>query len=280
MERLEHPSLCFNPWPDTNWTAKDKPILIVDGTLYRIKSLSQKVSGTAAYVVGAGAREIEKLVSLLDVTYLHFYELRVVDLSPLAAIKKMRHLKINWNTKLTELKAIGQLRSLETLALVHVPKVKDLSPLAALSKLAALEYSGGIWSRNHAMSLEPLGSLPKLEELILTSLRVEEGGLRPLAQCRSLKELELSNTFDTEDYAYLSVALPKVECKYFAPWVRVNLSDGTNVRDTMVIGKRKPFLNSKIDAAKIAAYEEEFKHVQERFASEASLQRKHSGNRF
>src|SRR5262249_8640977 len=100
-------------WPDTKWTVKDKPILIVDGTLHRIKSLSQTVAGNAAYVVGVSDRELPKLASFLQVQFLYFYEMRAVDLSPLSAIQHLRNLKIQWNTKVTALDAIGQLRCLE-----------------------------------------------------------------------------------------------------------------------------------------------------------------------
>jgi hypothetical protein len=264
MQRLQHPSLRFNPWPDTQWTATDKPVLIVDGAAHRIKALSRTVSGDAAYVVGVGDRELAKLAPLLDVRFLHFYELRAADLSPLSAIRNLAHLKIHWNTKLRELHAIGQLQNLETVALVDLPKVKDLSPLTALSELAALEYSGGIWNRQHAVSLDPIAALPKLEELALTNLRVESRGLRPLAQCRCLKTLVVSNQFETEDYAYLSVALPQVQCGSFAPWVRVEHPNGA---DTMITGRKKPFLNSKTEASRIASYEEAFRRLQAQFAS-------------
>jgi hypothetical protein len=270
MERLEHPSFKpgFEQWPDTKWTAEDKPILIVDGVLHPVKSLSQTISGQTGYVVGAGDRELPKLAEFLEVTFLHFYELRAADLSPLSEIQQLRNLKIDWNTKVDTLDAIGQLGNLESLALVNTPKIRDLSPLEALSKLVALEYSGGVWTPNRAVSLAPIASLPKLEELALWNLRVESGGLRSLGQCRSLKTLAVSNQFDTEDYAYLSVALPQVKCDYFAPWVRVDMGDG---RDTCITGRRKPFLNSKVHTAKIAAHEEAFKQLQKRFASDLSL---------
>jgi hypothetical protein len=270
MQRLEHPSLRSNRWPDTKWTAADKPVLIVDGALYRIRSLSQAVSGHAAYAVGVTDRELPALGSSLDVEFLHLYELRAANLAPLSAIPRLRHLKVEWNTKLTQLDAIGALAHLETLILVDTPKVRDLSPLRALSALSALEYSGGIWNKQHAMSLDPLASLPTLEELTLTNLRVDAGGLRPLAGCKSLKTLTLSNQFDTEDYAYLSVALPDVQCASFQPWVRASLTNGL---DTMITGRRKPFLNSATDAPRIAAYEDAFRKLQAQFASDPALPR-------
>jgi hypothetical protein len=277
MQRLEHPSLMRAiPWPDTKWTARDKPILIVDGELYPMRALSRTVSGNAAYVVGAGDREVSALGTLVDVEFLRFYELRAARLEPLSQIQRLRHLKIEWDTKLRELDAIAALENLETLIVIDTPKVRDLSPLKALTHLAALEYSGGIWNKQHADSLEPLASLPKLEELVLTNLRVQSGGLTPLARCRSLRTLRLSNQFDTEDYAFLSVALPQVQCDSFHPWVPVELSNGA---DTMITGRRKPFLNSSTDGARIAAYERAFRALQAKFASEIStLPRRDPGN--
>jgi hypothetical protein len=270
MARLNHPFLKWRPFPKTKWTVEDKPTLIVDGILHRLSSLALPLSGEAAYVVGINDACMPRLAEFLGVEFLHFYEMRVTDLSALANIKRLRHLKIHWNTKMSELGEIGALVQLETLVLENTPKIYDLQPLARLAALKALEISGGHRcsnDANHARSLEPLADLNELEELSLANFKVDEGGLRPIAMCRSLRTLFLSNQFDTEDYAFLSVALPKVSCEKFAPWTRVELSNGA---DTMITGKRKPFLNSKIDAAKITAYEEAFRSLQQRFSGDVA----------
>ncbi|MEQ1776859.1 MAG: leucine-rich repeat domain-containing protein [Burkholderiales bacterium] len=264
MGKLDHPRLRFDPFPETKWGVDDRPVLIVDGKVYRIKTLTHRVSGAAGYVVGVSDKEFPKLANLLDVELLQFYELRVSDLTPLSKINRLRHLTVRWNTKLTDLREIGRLSNLESLLLIDTPKVRDLSPLQNLVELRALEYSGGIWNRNVATTLEPISQLKKLEELELTNLRVEDGGLRPLAKCQNLQALGVSNQFDTEDYAFLSVVLPQVKCRAFAPWVAVNHTNGI---DTMIVGKRKPFLNSKTDAQKIANYEAAFRKLQDRFAA-------------
>src|SRR5512138_3007016 len=100
MQRLEHPSFRFDQSSDTGWSVSDKPIVIVDGALHRIRSLTRPLRGHAAYVVGAGDRDVEKLSTLLGVEYLHFYELRAAELSPLGAIQGLRNLKVHWDTKL------------------------------------------------------------------------------------------------------------------------------------------------------------------------------------
>ena len=87
-------------------------------------------------------------------------------------------------------------------------------------------------------------------------LAVEEDGLRPLAGCEALRRLSVSNQFETADYAYLSVRLPHVDSDMLAPYLR--LEHPIEDKDVMVIGKRKPFLNSERDADKLKRYEERF----------------------
>jgi len=202
---------------------------------------------------------------LVDVEFLHFYELRAADLSSLSAMHRLRHLKIHWNTKLTSLDALGGLKQLETLVLLDTPKASDLEPLRQLSELSAFLFGGGIWHANEALSLAPLASLPKLAEVALENLRIHSNGLRPLAGCAALETLTLSNQFETEEYAWLSVALPHVQCSQLAPWVPINPIAG---KDTMIIGKRKPMLDSRADGARIAKYEEAFRKLQARFRAD------------
>jgi len=135
-----------------------------------------------------------------------------------------------------------------------------MSPLSALQELRAFEFSGApsLSNINTARSLEPLAALNRLEELRLTNLKVEEDGLRPVAKCRGLKRLSVANTFDTEDYAYLAARMPNTVCRHFNATVRVQGDAIKRGSDTMVVGRRKPFLNSREDAGRIAMYEAAF----------------------
>ncbi|MCJ1908965.1 hypothetical protein [Planococcus ruber] len=96
----------------------------------------------------------------------------------------------------------------------------------------------------------------------LSNIKVANESLQPLAELKGLKELAISNQFSTEEFAKLSVALPNTTCDKFSPFVRVVLPDGL---DLMVVGKRKPFLNSTNDSAKMKKYEERFRALQEAF---------------
>ena len=111
---------------------------------------------------------------------------------------------------------IAKIKCLKGLVLEDTPKISDLSPLSQCIKLESFEFSGGMWKSNKTESLEPISGLPKLSSLRLLNLSVSSG-LKSLASLTSLRELELSNQFPTEEYAYLSVKLDGVHCEYFAP---------------------------------------------------------------
>ena len=91
------------------------------------------------------------------------------------------------------------------------------------------------------------------------------GGLRPLAQCKKLKQLNVAYTFPTEDYAYLSVKMPNTKCDAFQPYVSFI---GDSGGDVLEVGYRKPFLNPKKDAKRLARYVEKFEEMQEAFRAE------------
>ena len=188
-------------WPEVEWDPQDKPIAIVDGELHAIARMKSRLEGTAAYVVGVNDKWFAKLCGHLRVQTLHFYEMRVSDLEPLVQLSALRRLALRWNTKLTSIVPVRSLQSLQILVLEDTPKVRDLSPVAKLHQLRSLEFSGGIWNKNIAVSLEPVAALSALQELVLHNLWVESGGLRPIAQCKSLRPLYLTWLYGGGNYS-------------------------------------------------------------------------------
>lgn len=122
---------------------------------------------------------------------------------------------------------------------------------------------------NNTLKLENLESLKYLHRLVyldLSHIKVLDDSLWPISKLRGLKELVISNQFPTEEFAKLSVVLPDTKCDKFSAFVRLPpLVDGS---DIMVIGKRKPFLNSKKESAKMKKYEDRFQALQEAFKKE------------
>lgn len=250
-------------FPNVKWGPSDKPVLVLDGQVYHVMGLNGELCGHSAYGVGIHGDHLPSLCAHLRVARLHLYEIRAANLAPLAHVSGLRELAICWNTKVNFLRFVSEMKELQTLVLEDTPKVNDLSPLAACTSLSALEFSGGIWNKNRARTLEPVAAMPNLRYLSLFNLTVAQGGLAPLERCSALRELAVSNQFATEDYARLAARLPGVKCDMFAPWVR--LATPVAGKDVLVVGKRKPMLNSEKDAARIARYEEAFRKLKDRY---------------
>jgi hypothetical protein len=254
---MEFPSLLgLNPFPASQWGPEDKPVCVLDGVVHRIREDAGPLRGSAAYVVGINEHDFGGLCGRLDVEALHFYEMRVANIQPITRLQRLRGVAIVWNTKLSDIGPLAELRALSALRLSDTPRVFDLSALCSLSGLSFLEISGGVWNKSRVATLDPVGALAGLRELVLMNISVETGGLKPLAKCRELQRLDVSNQFPTEDYALLSVALPSTQCDMFAPYVR--LDEPLEGKDAMVVGKGKPFLSTASDGPRLARYTAQF----------------------
>ncbi len=231
----------------------DRPRLLLDGV--RVDPAGQDaLTGTAASICSVNDKTLAPMLARLDVRTLSIQEVRATSIDGVQRLGRLRYLAINWATRLSDLAPLTALSKLEVLSLIDTPKAGDLTPLTDLSQLRALEFSGGMWNKNRAQTLEPLSGLRWLEELRMTNLAVQSGGLRPLSALTALKSLTLTNQFETSDYAYLSVHLPRAECARFAPYE--TMSHNIGGKNIMVTGKRKPFLNSRDpkDAARLQKY--------------------------
>lgn len=274
MELLQHivfpEHLIRNPFPEAYWDASMKPVVVLDGHPYSINDLSSPIRGNIAYVVGVNQKSFERLLEYVQAPSFHFYEMRVADISKLAECKDVRELAIHWNSKISDIDPVSCLKSLSALIFEDTPKLYDLSRITECKELKYFEFSGGIITKNKVGNLAPLSALESLRYLRLLNLKVDEGGLKPLGGLVDLVELEVSNQFKTEDYAYLSICLPNTSCSHFAPYVF--LPNPLNDKNVMVVGARKPFLNPEIDSDKLKKYKNEFLNFQEKFAANKRMQ--------
>jgi hypothetical protein len=243
-------------------------VIILDNKQVHLDSLSKRIAGKVAFVGWLYEKSFSKFCSLVSAERMDFHDMRVADISALADMPRLRHLAIRWNTKLESISALRGLR-LRSLIIEETPRLRQLAPVATLGELREFAFSGGRNKPNYVESLAPIGKLQQLTRLELLNLRVERGGLRPLASCRRLRVLEVSNQFSTEDYAFLSVALRNTKCEMFSAWVKATLTK----EDVMIVGHRKPFLNSRTDREKIRHYERAFANLKAEFAADKSLER-------
>jgi hypothetical protein len=112
---------------------------------------------------------------------------------------------------------LASLRNLRTLYLEDMKRI-DLETLPPLPKLLGLQIGGGMWSTLKVASLAPLRRMPALRHLTLSNVKPADGSLRPLADLGDLRELQLPNFFEIQEFARLSVALPGAKSNASTPF--------------------------------------------------------------
>ncbi|WP_144499592.1 leucine-rich repeat domain-containing protein [Bacillus sp. FDAARGOS_235] len=235
--------------------------LSVDGKTKNIELLGG-LKIRELWVFAVNQKQFDKIMTYVNPEVLYVYEMRVEDLSKLQEMNNLRALYLCWNTKNTNLWDLKYNKNLSYLLIEDFSKLEDLTPIKDGQNLEGLYLGGGIVKALNIKTLEPIGDLVQLNTLILMNIKVKDLSLEPLMNLEGLKKLNLSNQFPMEEYAKLSVVLQNTECEFFKPYVRMESTEG---KDIMMIGRKRPFLNSKTDTEKIKKYEQEFKNIQDEF---------------
>jgi len=265
----EHPQYIFriderpqfvNDLADVNESSTE---LLIRGKTKNIERLKSFSNLTKLWIYTVNQNEFDTILSLVNPKMLHIYELRVDNLSIISSLKEVEVLALEWNTKAKSLWDLSKNTSLKSLSITDFSKLTDINPLQKNTSLELLQLSGGIWNSLNLNTLQPLRYLKNLKFLGLSNIRVKDESLEPISDLKGLQELEISNQFPTEEYARLSVTLPNTKCDCFKPYIF--LSSPIEDKEVMVVGKRKPFLNSKVAVKKLQKYEEQFKAYQEKY---------------
>ena len=222
------------------------------------------------WLIGAKEKDIEQIFSLLQPKYVSLYQFLAKDLSCLEKLTECETLITEWNTKATELWNFTSNTNLRKLAIRDYSKISDLSALEKAIQIKSLSLDGGMDKKLKLDTLKPISKLLQLEYLRLTNIKVADESLEPISKLADLKILELSNQFPTKEYANLAVKLTNTECSMFKAYHEVEIKDekGNLVYDTMIIGKRKPFLLSTKDQTRIDKYKIEFEKLKNNYAQQ------------
>ena len=194
----------------------------------------------------------------LDTLMVHGNSLQ--DLSPLARLRGLQHLKIGPATKVQSIAPLTALHQLNYLDLC-LRELQDFSPLQAMDSLRHLLITrhfpnGGPGLRD----VTPFASMAWLESLSLDIEQVVD--LRPLAQLKTLKALNClgAGLQHTEDLAWLSLHMPGTACVNFHPTVAAPEPCprcGGQTRVYLTLEENHGFC-TLCDAAKLAARTQRF----------------------
>ncbi|MCF0069368.1 hypothetical protein LZD49_02735 [Dyadobacter sp. CY261] len=215
------------------------------------------------WLIGANEKDLRKILSLVSLKYLNLYQVLAKELTILETQNLCETIILNWNTKATALWDISKNINLNSLEIIDFSKIDDINQLSLATQIRSLSVGGGHNKPLKIQTLEPIARLVNLTYLCLTNLKVVDDTLRPIGKLKNLDRLDLSNQFETSEYAWLATRLPNTDCKMFNaanPCTIVN-ADNEIVWDTMITGRRKPFLLSTEDEAKIQRYRHEFERL-------------------
>lgn len=234
---------------------------------------------TALRVSGLDQSTFERLVSRYGTrfTAIEFWKCpRLADMTPLEDLSELRMVSFFWNQRSTRLWNLARTPHLTALRLEDFTRLHRLDDLCAGQALSELVIGDAVWSKSTFETLEPLVTLTGLRSLSLHPKRIDDGRVQPLGSLTSIEKLSIpTNLFTTEQIAWLRARLPEaVESKALAALVPMRRPidlDG-KPRDILLVGKRKPFLNSELDAARIRKHVLRFEELVTSFRDDPGLE--------
>jgi hypothetical protein len=245
------------------------------GDVDRIASMPD---GATLRVSGLDQPAFERLISRFGPQFsgLHFWKCpRLSDLSPLETCPNLTHVAFYWNQRATRLWDFTRTPGLRGLRFQDFSRLRSLEDLSKAVTLDELEFGDAIWDKNVVASLGPLEGLRGLRRLAIGVKGVEDNRVQPLAALVRLESFESSaRLFTTEQFAWLRAHLPQSTRGWvLEPIRRIKPLDHPDWdKDVIVIGKRKPFLNSAKDAARIQRYVDAFWRLVETYRKDPSVE--------
>lgn len=234
----------------------------------------------AMTVSGLDQRALEALIERYGKQFvgLYFWKCpRVVDLAPLEDLPNLTHVAFYWNQRAVRLWDLSKTPSLKGLQFEDFTRLRNLDDLAHAVSLEELVFGDAVWVKTVFPSLAPIGELGQLRHLNFAVRRIDDNSVQPLARLRRLELFDCpSNLFTAEQFAWLRARLPEeTEGRVLKPLIELERAlprgDGGPPKDVVVIGKRKPWLNSVSDAALIARYASDFWRMVERYRANPEL---------
>jgi hypothetical protein len=206
-------------------------------------------------------------------TAIYFWKCpRIEDLTPLEALPYLTYVAFYWNQRAVRLWNFAATPRLRGLQWQDFSRLHALDDLAGCSSLEELRFGDAVWTKSVFASLAPLRSLTRLRRLDFDARRIEDGRVQSLALLPSLERLDFPlRMFTTEQCAWLRAHLrDSVQGRALVPLESLNKPIGS--KDTFIIGKGKPFLNSMTDGPRIARYTDAFWAFVEEYRRDPTLE--------
>ncbi len=186
----------------------------------------------------------------------------VNDLKKIEHLHEVEYIVYFWNQRAENLWDFSKTKSLKGFSFDDFTQMPDISQISKSPTLEELNFGNKVWSTYILNTLEPLRDCTNLRNLTFSAKKILDNKIEPIASLTHLEKLEFpSNLFSTEQVAWLKAHLPaSINSKVLNPcWKNNNpiTANGKN-KDTVIVGKRKPLLDSVQDKKRIEKYVKKF----------------------
>lgn len=193
---------------------------------------------------------------------LRLYHIAFDSLDGIERLTAVRNLSLEWAPKIVEISPLFELRKLRCLSIFDFAKLRALDGIEALDQLVELNLSGSrgaLTPRMKLASIEPVTRLRRLVSLSLTNVQLDDDDVSILARCSNLKHLVLSQQFERRQIAYLAKRLNGQLTEPLSACFPTNLKcEKCNAHKYMFTGRRMPTLCPSCDKKRFERLESEF----------------------
>ena len=187
------------------------------------------------------------------------------SLKAIETLDRVEYIVYYWNQRAEHLWDFSKTKALKGFCYDDFTRMHDISEIADAPALEELQFGNRVWAKYILNTLGPIIECTTLKRLAFSAKKILDGKIEPLAHLQQLEQLSFSsNLFSTEQVAWLKAHLPdtvvsKVLNAYWTIDKPLKISDKD--KDTVIIGKGKPFLASVEDKERIARYVEQFNEM-------------------
>lgn len=243
-----------------------------------LTAIDENTSARALRISGLDQANFENLVARYGRQFsaIEFWKCpRIADLSSLEDLPDFQLVAFRWNQRATRLWDMSRNPRLTGLSFEDFTRLHDLRDLQTCSSLEELEFGDAVWSTSVFESLDPVATLIGLRSLTFNAKRIDDERIEPLGELQRLEALRFPpRQFTIRQVAWLRARLPAaLESASLAPLVHLErpLELGGRTRDVLLVGKRKPFLNSVTDAERIRKHVDGFAQMVDDFRQDPTL---------
>ncbi len=205
---------------------------------------------------------IEKYAN--KIKYIYFYKNKMIeDFSSLSKLTEVKAIRFFHNQRVTKLWDMSNNNNLEALVLSDFSRLHSLEGVQLAPSLKYLSFGDAVWYTSTLTDLMPLIDT-QLVSFRFSGKTIENNNISIYKQMSKLKYLDFpTNMYTTEEIAEVVATCPYLHGYALVPYIKFNRSG--DEKDILICGKRKPFLDSQKDAAKIEIYKNKFFELVEQY---------------